>query len=57
MSGPQIKDSEGFTVGEYDVANGTIESCNGTLCVDCDGLVTDSNGNFVGRIYNGTLEG
>lgn len=57
MSGPQIKDSEGFTVGEYDVANGTIESCNGTLCVDCDGLVTDSNGKFVGRIYNGTLEG
>lgn len=57
MSVTVLKDSEGFDVGEYDAKNGTIESLNGTLYVDCDGFATDSNGNNVGRIYNGRLEG
>lgn len=55
---PQINvvDLEGASVGSYEPANGTIETMNGTWNVDNGGMVTDSEGNYVGQMHNGKLD-
>lgn len=55
---PQINvvDREGASVGSYEPANGTIETMNGTWNVDNGGMVTDSEGKYVGQMHNGKLD-
>lgn len=51
MYNPRVYDSDGGFVGSWDRTNGEIELDNGgTMNVDSDGTVTDSDGNYVGTI-------
>lgn len=52
MSNPYVRDADGGLVGSWDKTNGVLELDSGgsDMRVDCDGTVTDSHGNYVGRI-------
>ncbi len=51
MSNPYVRDTDGGIVGTWDKTNGVIETDNGSnLNVEAGGTVTDSDGNYVGRI-------